>query len=249
MRNKLKKIIFTNIFFFIVLTSSFALELGTYLHFDTYSEDFSVGISFFAKENIFKNLILEANLDYFTANAYEAMCSIKSSYKFLDFGGGLAYSIDNSQNNIMVPGINFFANMRLPFNLGLFGSAILSLAPANLYQAYSFRTLFKLSFSTPNANSFINYSIKQSAEFEGKNHGILFQVEAFEKGIPFTLILGFEANILALEETNFEFNIKAGTSINTKKWGSYKLEGKFAPISYREVSFPFCITCGTKLTF
>lgn len=228
----------------------FAFEFAGRLHFDTYVGEPTFGFSFDASGDILESLRLEAKLDYFTANSYEAQCLLVGQLWKFTLGAGLAYSIDNSAKNIFVPGVGLSAYLPLPFNMGLSGNAILSLAPANLYEAYSFRVGGAFMFSTANADSALEYSVKQSAEREGRIHSVFFSLDAFEKGIPFTVSLGFGSDFITGSDAStgfqFEFHAIGGFSIITKKAGTYSLRGKVTPMTYRDVDLPFEVCLGVS---
>lgn len=248
----MKKCVVSFLIILIVLTThGFSFDFSGQLHFDTYAGDPTFGFSFDASGNVLDNLKLNAKLDYFTANSYEAQCLVVGKLWFLKLGAGIAYSIDNSAENIIVPGLGFTAHMDLPFNMALAADAILSLAPANLYEAYSFRVGGAFMFSTANADSTLKYSLKQSAEKKGKTHSATFSIEAFEKGVPFTLSLAFGTDFLTDiedEDVLFEFHIEGGFSIITKKAGIYSLKGKVTPITYRTNPTPFCVSLGAAFS-
>lgn len=231
----------------------FAVDITGAIHVDTYAGEPVAGISFEVEERIFSATAIKASLQYFTAHAYEAQCLLTHTIKNVLIGGGIAYSIDNSAKNIIVPGIGITTAVKLPWNLGFVGSAILSLAPANLYKAYSFRTNTRLLYSTPNADAFLQYTVKQSAEAAGITHGLLLQVEAFEKGVPFTLTLGFGTDFLTATEDDtsieFEAHITGGFAIITSNAGTYFLQGKVTPLTYRNIAIPFEIYAGTRISF
>ena len=244
---KIKFIVFIATFISFV-SFGFSLDLSFAGHFDTYSGSNSGGFSFDATETIIPKLALNAKLDYFSPDSYEAQCLVLGNFKLLSVGAGIAYSMDNTAKNIIVPGLGFTATVKLPLNLGLNTAAIISLAPANLYKSYSFRVKGAILFDTPNAHSSINYSLKQSAEKEGLLHSTLFRVDAFEKNIPFTIMLGFGADFLTHTENpvQIEGSIIGGFSIITKKLGTYFVEGKVSPITYRDIDIPFEIKAGAS---
>ena len=101
----------------------------------------------------------------------------------------------------------------------------------------------EVSLAIENANS-----EKQSAEKEGLLHSTLFRVDAFEKNIPFTIMLGFGADFLTHTENpiQIEGSIIGGFSIITKKLGTYFVEGKVSPITYRDIDIPFEIKAGAS---
>lgn len=245
---KIKNIFF--IVFFITFASSFsfALNLSFAGHFDTYSGSNSGGFSFDATETIVPSIALNAKLDYFSPGSYEAQCLVLGNFDIVSVGAGIAYSMDNTAENIIVPGLGFTASVKLPLNLGFNAAAILSLAPANLYEAYSFRVKGTILFDTPNAHASLGYSLKQSAEKEGLLHSTMFRVDAFEKNIPFTIMLGFGADFLTHTEDSIqvEGSIIGGFSIITKKAGTYFVEAKVSPITYRDMDIPFEIKGGAS---
>ena len=242
-----KKLFITFLCIFLA-ANSFAINFSGVLHYDTYLNTPTFGFSFDASGDILDNLDLNAKLDYFNHNTYEAQCRLITKIWKLTLGGGVAYSIDNSAKSIIVPGLGFTAKMDLPFKMGISSDAIISLAPANLYEAYSFHVGGTFTFSTDNAISALKYSVKQSAEKEGKLHSFLFSVLAFEKDVPFNISLGFGADLLqekeAQESIPFEFHALGGFSIKTKKAGTYSLSGKVTPVTYRENKTPFSVSLG-----
>ena len=223
---KIKFIVFIATFISFV-SFGFSLDLSFAGHFDTYSGSNSGGFSFDATETIIPKLALNAKLDYFSPDSYEAQCLVLGNFKLLSVGAGIAYSMDNTAKNIIVPGLGFTATVKLPLN---------------------FRVKGAILFDTPNAHSSINYSLKQSAEKEGLLHSTLFRVDAFEKNIPFTIMLGFGADFLTHTENpvQIEGSIIGGFSIITKKLGTYFVEGKVSPITYRDIDIPFEIKAGAS---
>ncbi len=244
----MRKHIFITLLLVLFISNAFTFNFSSALHFDTYDNSPTFGVSFDAIGNILDNLELNAKLEYFNHNTYEAQCRVISKIWKMTLGGGVAYCIDNSAKNIIVPGLGFIAKLALPFNMGISADAIISLAPANLYEAYSFHTGGTFTFSTANADSALRYSVKQSAEKEGIIHSIMFSVLAFEKDVPFNISLGFGSDFIKNSDDKdtvpFEFHITSGFSIKTKKAGTYSLSGKVTPVTYRENKNPFSVSLG-----
>lgn len=230
----------------------FGFDFSGKLHFDTYDGSPTFGFSFDAEGKITGSIGLNARLDYFTANSYEAQCLVVGKIWQVTLGAGVAYSIDNSAKNIIVPGVGLSAGMDLPLGMGLSANAILSLAPANLYEAYSFRVGGAFMFGTENADSALEYSLKQSAEREGRIHSVAFSVDAFEEGVPFTLSCGFGLGFITGSDTElllpFEFHVEGGFSVRTGRAGTYSLEGRVTPFTYRDAELPFEVRLGAAFS-
>lgn len=234
-----------------IITQGFAFDLTFAGHYDTYSGSPAFGASFFASEDLNDKVEIKASLDYYTANSYEAQCGVTGKIAFITVGAGFAYCIDNSVNNVVVPGLALELKLETPLNIGVEGQAVLSLAPANLYKAYSFRATGAFTFDTDNANAILKYAIKQSAEKQGLNHSALFQVNAYEKDFPFRIMLGFGADFLTKTEQDkiqLEVYVTGGMTLQTKKAGAYFLRGKASPLTYRDVSLPFELCLGAQFS-
>ncbi len=230
-----------------------ALELSGAVHVDTYAGTVTPAFSFEVSERILPYCELSADLQYFTANRYQAQCLIRYSGKRGFVGGGIAYTIDNNVSDVIVPGIGVTGKLLLPFKLGLEGAGVFSLVPANLYKQYGFYMMGKLLFSTEHADSFIQYAVNRNAAEEHTVHTVLFEVEAFTQGVPFKLLLAFGTDFLTETTANsakmsLELYGKGGFSIITEKAGTYFLRGQVTPLTYRAVSTPFEIAAGIELT-
>ena len=234
-----------------IITQGIAFDLTFAGHYDTYSGSSAFGASFFAREELNDKIEIKASLDYYTANSYEAQCGVAGKIAFITLGAGFAYCIDNSVNNVVVPGLALELKLETPLKVGIEGSAVLSLAPANLYKAYSFRATGAFTFDTDNANAILKYSIKQSAEKQGLNHSALFQVNAYRREFPFRIMLGFGSDFLTKteqEKLQLEVYVTGGMALVTEKAGTYFLRGKASPLSYRDISLPFELCLGVEFS-
>ena len=233
-----------------VSISVFALEFSGALHFDTYSRQPTVGVSFHATGELFPHVNLITDLDYLRGNNYEAKILAQGKYNWFVGAGGFALTINGNSHILIVPGISGYLGMDFSsFNMGFFGT--LSLAPADLYKAYGFSAGVDVNFLARNHLVNLNTSVRQSVSKPGYDTSFLFKVDMFDKGHPFAINVGSSIDSLlgAEEGFNFDLTLLGGASIPTKNYGTYFVTAALTPFSFgKAITVPFEIAVGVEFS-
>ncbi len=193
---------------------------------------------------------VHAKAEYLTAQAYDIQTLVSGKLSIFTIGGGFALELDNTQTYSAIPGISLLTGIQITRRLGMELSGTISLKPENILKLSGLKASGKITYTTDNANAWIQYTI-QGAEARGFIHRLATEVEAFEKGFPFALLLGVGADsfIIQPDQQDLKVNVTGGFLIPTMKYGTYFAKTKVEVLSHQEgIGTPFDIAVGARFS-
>lgn len=226
------------------------LDLCSSIHVDTFGQEVSVGASFSAEEHILKKLKVRSKAEYLTARAYDLQTLVLGELSIFTIGGGFALELDNTQTPSAVPGISLVTGIQMTRRLAMELSGTVSLKSENILKLFGFKAHGKLAYTTDNATAWIKYTM-QGAETRGFIHRLAAEVEAFENGFPFALLLGVGADffLMQADQQDLKVNVTGGFLIPTLKYGTYFAKTKVGVLNLQDSSsIPFDIAVGARFS-